>query len=90
MAGNSTGGKQAAITNKQKYGEDFYANIGSIGGKNGTTGGFHFDKGKAVTAGAKGGKISRKGYKLIKKGLIFYTYRNTITGQTKKIRIKDL
>ena len=38
MAGTRTGGLQAKQTNIQKYGEDFYANIGSIGGKNGTTG----------------------------------------------------
>ena len=90
MAGNSKGGKQAAITNKLKYGEDFYANIGSIGGKNGTTGGFYADTERATAAGHKGGKISRWGYKLIKKGLIFYTYQSTTTGQIMKIRIKDL
>jgi hypothetical protein len=34
MSGSVTGGKQAAKTNKELYGDDFYANIGKIGGKN--------------------------------------------------------
>ena len=40
MAGNKDGGKKAATTNKTKYGSDFYAKIGALGGKNGKTGGF--------------------------------------------------
>lgn len=41
MAGTVAGGKLAAATNKEKYGEDFYSKIGSKGGRNGRTGGFH-------------------------------------------------
>lgn len=33
MAGNVQTGKAAAATNKNKYGDDFYSVIGSIGGK---------------------------------------------------------
>lgn len=40
MGGTVSGGKQAAQTNKRKYGDDFYVKIGKIGGKIGRTGGF--------------------------------------------------
>lgn len=33
MAGTKEGGKAAASTNKTKYGSDFYAKIGAMGGK---------------------------------------------------------
>lgn len=33
MAGTKEGGKKAAATNKAKYGENFYAEMGRIGGK---------------------------------------------------------
>lgn len=35
MAGTQQGGKQAAKTNKELYGSDFYKRIGAIGGRNG-------------------------------------------------------
>ncbi len=61
MAGTKAGGKKAAATNKAKYGKDFYANIGRKGGKNGRTGGFAANPALAKIAGAKGGRISRRG-----------------------------
>ena len=62
MAGTKAGGKKAAATNKEKYGSEFYANIGRKGGQNGHTGGFAANPELAKIAGAKGGKIStRKG-----------------------------
>lgn len=61
MAGTKAGGKAAAATNKIKYGADFYAKIGSKGGKLGHTGGFHTNKELARIAGRKGGIISRRG-----------------------------
>lgn len=70
MAGTLEGGKKACKTNLEKYGKDFYANIGRKGGKNGHTGGFASDKvGKdgltgyerARVAGKKGGEISKRG-----------------------------
>lgn len=61
MAGTKAGGKLAAKRNKELYGEDFYARIGRIGGKNGTTGGFAANRELARIAGAKGGRISKRG-----------------------------
>ncbi|HYH75206.1 MAG TPA: hypothetical protein VD735_04580 [Candidatus Saccharimonadales bacterium] len=69
MAGTKNGGRAAAETNKKKYGPEFYARIGAMGGKKGRTGGFASDaKGKdgltgrerAARAGALGGRISRR------------------------------
>lgn len=60
MSGTVTGGKAAASTNKAKYGADFYAKIGAIGGKKGRTGGFYANRELARVAGAKGGRISRR------------------------------
>lgn len=40
MPGTKEGGAKAAQKNKERYGEDFYRRIGTIGGKNGKTGGF--------------------------------------------------
>lgn len=69
MAGTIPGGKLAASTNKKKYGADFYARIGALGGKNGRTGGFASDKvgadgltgrQRAAIKGAVGGRVSRR------------------------------
>lgn len=70
MSGTADGGKKASLTNKNKYGRDFYARIGAKGGRNGVTGGFASDKvGKdgltgperAKIAGRKGGQLSKRG-----------------------------
>lgn len=61
MAGTKEGGAQAARTNKVKYGEDFYAVIGAMGGKKGTTGGFYANRELAREAGRRGGQKSRRG-----------------------------
>jgi hypothetical protein len=60
MAGTKDGGKAAAKTNKAKYGSDFYAKIGAIGGVKGRTGGFYANRELARIAGARGGRISRR------------------------------
>jgi uncharacterized protein len=61
MAGTKAGGAKAAATNKAKYGSDFYARIGKSGGHVGKTGGFYANRDLARVAGAKGGRLSRRG-----------------------------
>ena len=61
MAGTKAGGLKAAATNKAKYGTELYARIGKKGGQNGHTGGFAANPTLAKIAGAKGGRISRRG-----------------------------
>ncbi len=63
MAGTKAGGQAAAATNKKKYGSDFYAKIGSKGGRLGRTGGFYANRELARKAGAVGGRISRRSKK---------------------------
>lgn len=64
MAGSKAGGLKAAATNKRLYGEDFYSRQGRKGGagkhRPGSVSGFR-DRELASRAGAKGGKISRRG-----------------------------
>ena len=61
MAGTKAGGLKARETNIAKHGSDFYARIGAKGGRNGHTGGFAANPELAKRAGAKGGRISRRG-----------------------------
>lgn len=65
MAGTRRGGKAAAATNKQKYGDDFYGRIGAMGGKKGRTGGFFANRELARRAGTIGGRISRRTKKVV-------------------------
>lgn len=60
MAGNKTGGKAAAKTNKAKYGSDFYARIGAIGGANGRGHAYAHGKVDPRVNGAKGGRKSSR------------------------------
>jgi len=60
MAGTMQGGKLAAKTNKTRYGKDFYAKIGSKGGKMGHTGGFWANRDLAREAGRIGGLKSKR------------------------------
>lgn len=66
MAGTKAGGIKARDKNYELYGKDFYKIRGAEGGKAGTKAkgsvkGFAADPFRARTAGAKGGKISRRG-----------------------------
>lgn len=61
MSGTKAGGMKAAKTNLERHGADFYKRIGQKGGQNGHTGGFAANGELARTAGAKGGRISRRG-----------------------------
>lgn len=63
MGGTVEGGKLAAITNKQRYGEDFYKIQGSKGGKLSKTGGFaqgEAGRERARIYGAVGGRKSKR------------------------------
>jgi general stress protein YciG len=63
MSGNTEGGKKAAITNKKRYGRNFYSNIGAKGGAASTTGGFgqgEVGRKRASIAGKIGGTASRR------------------------------
>lgn len=68
MPGTKEGGAKAAATNKRKYGDDWYHHIGHIGGQNGHTGGFAANPELARIAGAKGGRISKRGKAKNKQG----------------------
>lgn len=62
MAGTFAGGIKARNTNYEKYGPDFYRNIGRKGGANGHTGGFaSMTPEQRAECGRKGGSISRRG-----------------------------
>jgi len=60
MAGSVKGGKKAAVTNKERFGENFYSEIGKIGGKASNTGGFYNNPELARRAGSIGGKKSKR------------------------------
>lgn len=60
MSGTKLGGQKAALTNIANHGFDFYAKIGTKGGKNGHTGGFYGNPEKARECGRKGGLKSRR------------------------------
>lgn len=60
MAGTQKGGFKAAKTNKQRYGTEFYMQIGKMGGKKSTGGGFAKDPELARKAGRLGGLRSRR------------------------------
>lgn len=60
MSGNRLGGERAARTNKAKHGSDFYIRIGRKGGAAKVKKGFALDHDRAVSAGRKGGQISKR------------------------------
>ena len=69
MSGNAEDGKKAAETNRKRYGENWYKEIGAKGGRNGHTGGFYANRELARVAGAKGGRISKRGNKHVESDL---------------------
>lgn len=68
MGGTVRGGLKAAATNKARHGKDFYKKLGRRGGKKGKADGvikgFAANRELARSAGALGGRISRKGPKI--------------------------
>lgn len=83
MPGTLKGGKKAAQTNKERYGQDFYHRLGARGGKataeDGAVKGFAANREKAVEAGRKAGKISKRGHRYVgtKRGYHIYTRMDT-------------
>lgn len=88
MSGTLEGGKKAAKTNKERYGKDFYAHIGQMGGRNGHTGGFS-DIENAKDAGAKGGRRSRRGYQLVGETETELIYINRETHEEERVTKVD-
>lgn len=60
MAGTQKGGTAAALTNKERYGENFYVRIGQMGGRKSRNGGFAANPELAREAGRKGGLSKKK------------------------------
>lgn len=60
MPGSRAGGIKAAKTNKERHGEDFFRQIGSLGGRATGKKGFALNPELAKIAGSKGGKKSRR------------------------------
>lgn len=60
MSGTKAGGKKCAATNKRKYGDNWYAEIGRKGGQVKTPKGFALNHQLARQAGRKGGLTSSK------------------------------
>jgi len=61
LSGTKEGAAKSVAVIKSKYGEDYFKNIGKIGGTRGRTGGFYGNSERARAAGAKGGAISKRG-----------------------------
>ena len=61
MSQTIEGAKKTGATNKRKYGDDYYAKIGALGGKKGKGHKFAHGKVDPSVAGAKGGAISKRG-----------------------------
>jgi len=65
MAGTKAGAARAKKTNLERYGKNFYATIGSNGGKvKGVKKGFAANPERARAAGKVGGARSRRGKKV--------------------------
>ncbi len=60
MPGTRVGGLKTVQTNKERYGEDFYKKIGTLGGAKSRGGGFAYNRELAREAGRKGGKASKR------------------------------
>ena len=56
----ATGSLKTAMTNKQKYGSEWYKTIGKIGGQAKVPKGFGSNKERAIASGRKGGSKNRR------------------------------
>lgn len=63
MSQTPEGAIKAKATIIEKYGKDYFANMGKLGGQKSTSGGFgqgEMGRERARIAGAKGGRVSRR------------------------------
>lgn len=80
-----TGGLKAAVTNKERYGDGFYANIGAKGGRTlGVKKGFAANPALARVAGRKAGSISKRGFKYLGTEGAYRKYLDKNTGKVVK------
>lgn len=63
MVGTVSGGKSAGKTNKERYGENYYKELGRLGGSKKVPKGFAMNRELAREAGKLGGRNSRKNSK---------------------------
>ena len=61
MSQTKAGAQKAKKTMLEKHGEDYYVNLGRLGGKAGHAKGFFLDRELARRAGALGGHKSKRG-----------------------------
>lgn len=67
MPGTRTGGLKASNTIYSRYGKNFFVEIGRRGGEVKGEKGFALDLNRASTAGKKGGRVSRRGLRIIER-----------------------
>lgn len=87
MSGTKAGGLKAAATNKAKYGDGFYSNIGAKGGRNGHTGGFASNPALAREMGKTAGRISKRGFKYLGTEGEYRKYLDKNTGKVVKFPV---
>lgn len=91
MSGSVAGGKLAAQRNIERYGADYYRNLGKLGGVKGRGHKFAHGKVDAVTAGKKGGR--KPGYVMgevqrakLSRGITMYWYRRGVLSEEERDR----
>lgn len=87
MAQTKVGAKKAVFSVRERLGQDWYSVIGAKGGKASGTGGFYADRTVAVRAGAKGGKLSKRGLSYVRSDDKYNYYINKLTGEPIKFEV---
>ena len=88
MAGSREGGAKASQIMKEKYGEDYYRELGRRGGKlSGALKGFSVYPDKAKEYGKIAGKKSKRGYKWLRDSGGHRYYISKQDGNTYRFRI---
>ena len=88
MAGSREGGLKASQIMKEKYGKDYYRELGRRGGKiTGALKGFSVYPDKAKEYGKTAGKKSKRGYKWLRDSDGYRYYVSRQDGDTYRFRI---